>query len=223
VLRVEVGGREVDVAVRTSRRARRARIVVDWKREVEIVLPARAPRAAAARLLDEHAAWLERQLARPPRPFGLGLQRDDVVWLRGEPHPLPAAADVGAWYRRRAREALVVAVGQEGARLGLTYGPISIRDQRTRWGSCSSQGALSFNWRLVLAPPDVLDYVVVHELCHRVRRDHSRVFWALVEAARPRWRQDKAWLDEHGQELLAYRVPPGCPTSAGPRSTATER
>ena len=79
------------------------------------------------------------------------------------------------------------------------------RDQRTRWGSCSSRGTLSFNWRLALAPLEVLDYVVVHELCHLREANHSPRFWRLVGERRPGWREQRAWLREHGAELLAFR------------------
>jgi predicted metal-dependent hydrolase len=208
VLRVDVAGREVDVAVRVSRRARRARIVVDAERTVEVVVPSRAPAWTAERLLDEHRGWLERQLARPPEPFVLGLQRDDAVWLGGLPRPLPAARPLERWYRGEARTRIRAALAEEAARLGVTYRSLAIRDQRTRWASCSTSGTLSFSWRLVLAPADVLAYVVVHELCHRLRHDHSRAFWSLVSAARPSFRREREWLARHGRELLAYR-PPG--------------
>jgi predicted metal-dependent hydrolase len=112
----------------------------------------------------------------------------------------------------------------EGTQLEIGYASIAIRDQRTRWGSCSPRGALSFNWRLVLAPPEVLAYVVVHELCHRLRHDHSRAFWRLVEGAWPTYCEERAWLDEHGAELLAYRPPLSSLTWSGGRaSTATAR
>jgi predicted metal-dependent hydrolase len=93
----------------------------------------------------------------------------------------------------------------EAERIGVTYTRIRIGGQRTLWGSCSARGTLSFNWRLVLAPPEVLDYVVVHELCHRRVPNHSRQFWALVERHRPDWRRQRDWLREHGPELLAFR------------------
>ena len=85
--------------------------------------------------------------------------------------------------------------------LGVTYGKISIRDQKTRWGSCSSEGNLSFNWRLILAPPDVLDYVVIHELCHRKEMNHSKEFWALVESLMPEYKERRKWLRENGNNL----------------------
>jgi predicted metal-dependent hydrolase len=207
VPRVEAGGREVEVAVRRSARARRARIVVDAQQNVEVVLPQRAPLATVERLLAEHREWLERQLAKPAAEFRLGLQRDDVVWLGGMALPRPRVADLGRWYREQARADLERAAARESVRLRVGYRRLSVRDQRTRWGSCSTRGSLSFNWRLVLAPPAVLAYVVVHELCHLRRHDHSRAFWRLVEEARPTYREERVWLAEHGRELLAYRVP----------------
>lgn len=84
---------------------------------------------------------------------------------------------------------------------GGNYSRITIRDQKTRWGSCSTKGTLSFNWRLMLAPPAVLDYVVVHELCHLTHMNHSAAFWALVESVCPDYRIHRKWLKDHGQEL----------------------
>ncbi len=219
---VEVDGRSVAVAVRVSRRARHVRITVDWKREVEVVVPLRAGPRAVERALSEHRDWLGRQLAKPPRETRLGLQRDDVVWIGGRAGPLPRAESLERWYREQARRALTAAANREATQLDVVPGPISIRDQRTRWGSCSARGALSFNWRLVLAPPEVLEYVVVHELCHRRVANHSRAFWRLMEEVRPGYEAERRWLREHGFELLAYRVPPGW-GSNGPRLTATAR
>lgn len=85
---------------------------------------------------------------------------------------------------------------------GGTYSRITIRDQKTRWGSCSARGTLSFNWRLMLAPPTILDYVVVHELCHLTHMNHSAAFWQAVEAVYPDYRTARKWLKEHGQELM---------------------
>lgn len=85
---------------------------------------------------------------------------------------------------------------------GGTYSRITIRDQKTRWGSCSARGTLSFNWRLMLAPPAILDYVVVHELCHLTHMNHSPAFWQAVEAVCPDYRESRRWLKEHGQELV---------------------
>lgn len=81
------------------------------------------------------------------------------------------------------------------------YSSITIRDQKTRWGSCSSRGTLSFNWRLMLAPPTILDYVIVHELCHLTHMNHSKDFWNCVETILPDYKERRKWLKEHGHEL----------------------
>ena len=205
--RVEIGGRAVEIPVRVSRRARKLSIHVDALRNVEIVVPRRTTQDEIDALLFEHRAWLERQLAKPPRMFHLGLQRDDVVWIGGLALAVPGLSSLDAWYREQARVEIARAVEREALRLDVAYTRITIRDQLTRWGSCSKTGALSFNWRLILAPPAILTYVVVHELCHRIHHDHSVDFWAAVAAARPTYAEERAWLAEHGPELLAYRVP----------------
>jgi predicted metal-dependent hydrolase len=107
--------------------------------------------------------------------------------------------------RLAVRELVAMLVEEEAPELGVRPVRIQIRDQRSRWGSCSTRGTLSFNWRLVLAPFEVLDYVVVHELCHLREPNHSRRFWSLVENRRPGWRAQRDWLHEHGPELLAFR------------------
>jgi predicted metal-dependent hydrolase len=179
----------VEAEVRVSSRARRARVVVHPDRRVEVVLPRRARRGTAARLLREHRVWIEARLARlAPR-----------LVLR----PLTEAEG-----RREARARLEEACAREADRLGVAYVRIRVADQRTRWGSCSRSGTLSFNWRLVLAPPSVLEYVVVHELCHLLEAGHGPRFWRLVAQARPTFREERRWLREHGHELLAYRPVP---------------
>lgn len=85
---------------------------------------------------------------------------------------------------------------------GGSYTRICVRDQKTRWGSCSAKGTLSFNWRLMLAPPAILDYVVVHELCHLTYMNHSAAFWQKVESVYPDYRSARKWLKDHGQELV---------------------
>jgi len=107
--------------------------------------------------------------------------------------------------RTAAREILGAVAEEAAAELGVGFRRIRIGAQRTLWGSCSPRGNLSFNWRLVLAPFDVLDYVVVHELCHLRVLDHSARFWHLVERHRPTWREQRHWLREHGPEILAFR------------------
>ena len=107
--------------------------------------------------------------------------------------------------RLAVRELVAMLIDEEAPAIGVEPARVQIRDQRSRWGSCSTRGTLSFNWRLVLAPFDVLDYVVVHELCHLREPNHSRRFWKLVEQRRPDWRAQRDWLHEHGPELSAFR------------------
>ncbi len=105
-------------------------------------------------------------------------------------------------YKDAARDYIPKRVAYFQTMTGGNYTRITIRDQKTRWGSCSSNGTLSFNWRLMLAPPAILDYVVVHELCHLTHMNHSSAFWATVESVYPDYRTARKWLKEHGHELV---------------------
>ncbi|MGN0400986.1 MAG: M48 family metallopeptidase [Acetatifactor sp.] len=104
-------------------------------------------------------------------------------------------------YRNTARKQIEGRVAFFHRLTGGTYTSITIRDQKTRWGSCSSGGTLSFNYRLIFAPPEVLDYVVVHELCHLTHMNHGTAFWNMVGSVMPDYKIHKQWLKEHGQEL----------------------
>jgi predicted metal-dependent hydrolase len=198
-----------------------------------VVVPCGATEQAVDELIVAHRDWLVERVGRERRRLeqgqSLGLVRADALplagaWVPVERRPVPRAlaqvrdgvlvvggrdqaaarAAVLRWYRREARARVSDAVVREADRLSLAPGPIAVRDQRSRWASCSRSGALSFSWRLVLAPRSVLDYVVVHELCHLVQPNHSPAFWRLVDAARPDWQGDAAWLREHGRELQAF-------------------
>lgn len=122
--------------------------------------------------------------------------------------PAPAAVPV----LRQKPEGDLVRVFRERADhfapiLGVTYGKISVKDQRTLWGSCTPEGNLNFNWRLTLAPPEVLDYLVIHELAHRAQMNHSRRFWEVVEKACPDHRTHRKWLRKNGRALYEARRP----------------
>jgi predicted metal-dependent hydrolase len=106
-----------------------------------------------------------------------------------------------AWYRRRARAEVAPRLDAAVARAGRSYSTLQIRGQRTRWASCSTSGAMSFNWRLLLAPAEILDYVVEHEVAHLDVHDHSPRFWALLASRSPGWREHEAWLRRHGHAL----------------------
>jgi predicted metal-dependent hydrolase len=176
------------IEVRRSRRARRWRLEVPWGEPARLTVPSWMGQGEVERLLAETRAWIEAQRRRQvPR---LGLERLAV-----------SESDA----RLGARELISGLAEDQAERLRVSYRRIRIGDQRTLWGSCSPSGTLSFNWRLVLAPLEVLDYVVLHELCHLRVADHSERFWRLVERERPRWRESRDWLREYGPELLAFR------------------
>jgi len=217
----------MDIEIRRSPRARRATIKVAPFQGAELVVPLRTSDRQAQSILDRHRDWIERRLAvaRKAEAAGLGLQREGVIWLGGVAHPTDLGGEaLERRYRREARARLQRSVDEQAERLSLRgWKRIAVRDQRTRWGSWSTSGTLSFNWRLVMAPPDVLDYVVVHELCHLVRRDHSRAFWGLVEQSAPGHREPRAWLRRHGHELLAYSCEVRGSKAETTRSSASSR
>lgn len=105
------------------------------------------------------------------------------------------------WYRRQARTIFEERLTHWNASYNFTWASVAIKSQKTRWGSCSRRGNLNFNWRLLLAPPAILDYVVIHELCHLQEHNHAAPFWALVERACPDYRDHRRWLRLHGHEL----------------------
>jgi predicted metal-dependent hydrolase len=117
----------------------------------------------------------------------------------GPDTPLEGALE--AWYRRRARAEIAPRLDAAVARVGRGYTTLQIRGQRTRWASCSTSGAMSFNWRLLLAPPEILDYVIEHEVAHLDVQDHSDRFWRLLASRSPRWREHERWLRRHGHAL----------------------
>ena len=105
------------------------------------------------------------------------------------------------WLKARAKAELAAACGAHARRMGLSFRRLSVRDQKSRWGSCSARGNLSFSWRLILAPPFVLDYLAAHEVAHLAHHDHSPRFWALVRAHCEDVDRAEAWLREHGTGL----------------------
>lgn len=131
-----------------------------------------------------------------------------VLLLPGDPARQQAAL-IG-FYRDTARSAIDGLIARWAPRIGASPAGFAVKEQKTRWGSCSARGHLNFNWRLVLAPPAALEYVVVHELCHLVQLNHAPAFWALVAQQLPGYREQIAYLKAHGQELWAFQcqLPP---------------
>ncbi len=218
---------ELVYSVRRSPRARRVRVSVDAQGGVQVVLPQRVPRREAAAAVAELRPWIERRVAEaaaararlagePGTVPVLGaalrvvLEEGRSRVHRRDGNLLVPAADPGAalerWYRRTAREEIALRLGPVTAALGRRHAGLTIRNQRTRWGSCSANGTMSFNWRLLLAPDEVLDYVIWHEACHLVVMDHSRDFWSLLERHLPGFRAPQRWLRDNGTALVLPEV-----------------
>jgi predicted metal-dependent hydrolase len=214
---------EIPYTVRRSARASRVRVNVYAHTGVEVVLPARAPERAAAAAVSELRPWIERRLGEAQEVLGrivaragslpyLGASLELVpqvgrtrVHRSGERLLVPAGDSRPAlerFYRRSARAEITVRLDRASAQAGNAYKGLSIRAQRTRWASCSADGRMSFNWRLLLAPERVLDYVVWHEVCHLEILDHSPRFWALLERRWPGYREDRDWLKRNGATLV---------------------
>jgi len=170
----------MEVEVRVSPRARRARIELPPGRGPLLVVPRGTSARQIDRLLDHWAPWVERQLAR----------------RQGDRPPLADRTE------QECRELVRAEAGRIAADEGFEPARIRVAGQRTRWGSCAPSGTVSLNWRLALAPPAVLDYVVIHELCHLREPNHGPRFWALVELHRPQYPAARRWLRDHGHALM---------------------
>ncbi len=215
---------EIAYTVRRSPRARRVRVTVDGDRGVEVVLPRRAAHREAEAAVAELRPWITRRVAELEQaratvaargeivPYlGLELQitpepRRTRVHRRGDQLLVPAGAErlpaIERWYRRSARDEVRARLDRACELSGLRYSSLTIRGQRTRWASCSRTGAMSFNWRLLLAPAAVLEYVVWHEVCHLQVMDHSPRFWKLLAQWCPDHRDSSRWLRRHGATLV---------------------
>jgi predicted metal-dependent hydrolase len=211
-----------EYSLRRSPRARRVRVSVESDGAVQVTLPKRAPLRAADEAVRELAPWIERrrralaraaaEVARTPgtvpyldTELTLVAQAGRTrVHRRGDMLLVPETGRTEAlerWYRRAARAEIGPRLDAAVARAGTSYSALTIRGQRTRWASCSSSGGMSFNWRLLLAPEAVLDYVIEHEVCHLEVMDHSPRFWRLLESRVPDWRDHARWLRRYGSTL----------------------
>jgi predicted metal-dependent hydrolase len=217
------GGDPITYRVRRSDRARRVRITVDPARGVEVVLPRRAAEREAAAAVNELRPWIERRFAELDRARKAVAERGATVPYLGRPlHLVPEPQRTRVhlrgdellvppgdhrpalerWYRRAARTEIVPRLDTATSHAGTRYTALTIRGQRTRWASCSRSGAMSFNWRLLLAPEPILDYVIWHEVCHLDIMDHSPKFWALLAKRCPDYCDHQRWLKGHGTTLV---------------------
>jgi predicted metal-dependent hydrolase len=223
------------VRLRRHRQARRYTLRIQTAtREVILTIPPRGTLRDAREFAHKHGGWIAARLGRLPEaaPFAPGV----VMPLHGLPHRIThrpgtrgivwsevdASGEqllcvagqaphigrrVGDFLRREAKRDLEAASLRHAERLGVAIRRVVVRDQSSRWGSCSTTGVLSFSWRLVLAPYDVLDYLAAHEVAHLIEMNHSPKFWRLVERLCPDHERAKAWLDAHGTDLHRYGLP----------------
>ena len=190
---VKIAGLSV-LLVRSSRKTLAVQIRADGT--VIARAPLRMPKDRILCFLSEKASWIRMQQGR--------MQEREKMRQQARIH-LDAAQEKEL--RERAKSVLAQRTAYFARQIGVTYGRITVRDQQTRWGSCSQTGNLNFNFRLILAPLEVLDYVVVHELCHRRQMNHSTQFWQEVAQVLPDYRKRKAWLTENGWRLMGELCP----------------
>ena len=216
-----------EVVLRRSEKASRYRLSVGRDGVAVLTIPLRGSERQARQFLETQRAWLARareRLARLPRSAEVWTPGTSLLW-RGEWCTIMRAADASphvllgcdrfrvhqcdadlrptleAHFRRIARIELPARTWELAAVTGVTVRDVAVRDQRTRWGSCSSNGTISLNWRLVQTLPFAADYIILHELMHLREMNHSERFWALVNQACPRWREAERWLKNHGVAL----------------------
>jgi predicted metal-dependent hydrolase len=234
--RLLIGGSGGPYAIEVRRHpaARRYTLRVrEARRDVVLTMPPRGSIRQAKQFAEKNVEWIAARLKRMPRPAPFAP--DETVPLRGVPHRIVHRANARgtAWteisadgtpllcvaggtahvgrrardfLKREARRDLLAASRRYAGMLGVSIRAVSLRDTASRWGSCSQSGSLSFSWRLVLAPPFVLDYLAAHEIAHRVELNHSKRFWRTVERIFPEWRRAEAWLRAHGTSLYRYGI-----------------
>ena len=225
-------GKVYRVALKRVATARRFTLRVrSATQDVVLTLPPRGSLSAARAFALRHAAWIGARLDRLPRvvPFEAGArvpfrgvehaivhcpQRRGPVWTdaAADGSPLLCAAGDSAhlarriadYMKREARRDLTAAVARHTAALGLPARAVGLRDTTSRWGSCSASGSLNFSWRLIMAPPQVLDYLAAHEVAHLLHLDHSPRFWEVVRRLSAEVDRAEAWLKAHGAGLHRF-------------------
>ncbi|WP_428648842.1 M48 family metallopeptidase [Roseibium sp.] len=231
-IEIETETRAVRIRLKANPRAQRYLLKLPADRSGPILtVPKGGNLARAERFARQHIDWLIERLQ--DRPDHVAFQPGDIVPLRGEEHVIvptgklrglvtvrqtedgfpalfvPGAEDhmprkVTAWLKEEARKDLTERTELHAGRIGRKVAALSIRDTRSRWGSCAHNGRLSFSWRLILAPPEILDYVAAHEVAHLQEMNHSARFWRLCEQLAPQTPTARVWLKENGSHLHGY-------------------
>ncbi len=230
---LDVDGRDVPVIISENVRAKRLTLRIQpGGEELRMSVPPHTAYGEIDGFLQKHRNWVAAKIARMPRVRAIADGAE--IMLRGVPHiivhqgrgrglvkgvddngdmQLHVFGDIRHLPRRvvdylkkQARADLAKAVEFHSERLGVKAKSISIRDSKTRWGSCSSNGTLSFSWRIILAPPEILDYLAAHEVAHLREMNHSSRFWKLVDETCPHSKSSRQWLKMHGSTLHALAV-----------------
>ena len=172
------------IAYQVVRSDRRTIAIQITDEGVLVRAPRRMPERQIREFVQSREAWIRRHMQKLPAPQP-AFSKEELTALSS-----------------RARSVIPDKAARYAKLVGVTYGRITVRSQHTRWGSCSGKGNLNFNCLLMLVPEKVLDYVIIHELCHRKQMNHSAAFWALVAKNCPHWRESRSWLKQNGASLI---------------------
>lgn len=220
------GSPPVEITLRRSAQARRFSLRVSrLDGRVTLTLPLRAREAEALAFVRDQEGWIRRALSDVPEAASVGIGSvlplegrpltvrpgsgrsvrvtDDSLLVPGDPASVPLR--LATFLKAMARERLAAACDRHARSLGRPYARLTLRDTRSRWGSCTQDGCLMFSWRLILAPPPILDYVAAHEVAHLAQMNHSPAFWAEVARLDPDYAAHRAWLRRQGQALHGFR------------------
>jgi predicted metal-dependent hydrolase len=225
---IQIGSRQIPIEIRRSPRARRVKLRIERTAIVVLVLPERVSAAEGFRFLQRELTWIAGKLIGLPGPIpfrdgetvpvmGIAHQichvpeRRGVVWpedgslfVTGREEHI--ARRISDWYAKTAKQEIFPVAEDYASKLDVSFRGITVRDQKTRWGSCSSQGRLNFSWRLLMMPKSVFSYIVAHEVAHLRQMNHSAAFWQLVNRINPDVSAAKQWLKDYGGDLHRYGI-----------------
>jgi len=223
---VRIRNEEIPLNIRISARAKRMKIRVEASRELTLVVPRQLEPQHALAFLRQEEAWLNQQLTRIEKPVeiepgvclplygedhilvndpllrGLGVREEGVLKLSGSADFFKRRFE--DWAKKDIKRYIEEYSDYYSRKMGVSRGRITVRDQKSRWGSCSSKGHLNFSWRLIFMPQYVSQYIIAHEVAHLVHMDHSADFWALVESHFPDMKAAKSWLKKNGSSVHRY-------------------
>lgn len=224
---ITINNERLPIVIRKHRQSRRMIIRYQpLQQAVGLTLPRYVSIKQGLHFIEEKRSWIERQMQEHAKPVLLEhgqiipvLGRHyvlnyvggrGVVHICGDNVNIPgeevfAPRRIRQWLKEQVQQEITMIARQRAALLDVRYKRISLRDTTSRWGSCSHDGCLSFSWRLVFAPYEILDYVVSHEVAHLREHNHSDAFWALVQQLHPDYRHAERWLKDYGNQLYSYK------------------